>query len=150
MVIILTLVVVVVVVVVISHSSLFPPGVYFQEGKENPWLAAIKIDHKLTYVGKFANEDEAAHAYDAAVRKYHRHGGVTNFDLDGKPNVSSSSSSSSSSSRRKWLIGKEVVPVEIPPYYFTVCPGRVRVPTIKSTYSSSWVVVLEDVTNGDL
>lgn len=50
----------------IPSSSQFK-GVYWHKGKGS-WRALIQVDGKRSYLGQFADEAEAAMAYDAAAR----------------------------------------------------------------------------------
>jgi hypothetical protein len=43
------------------------------------WTAAIRARDKVRHLGCFVNEVDAALAYDAAARRYHRHMAVLNF-----------------------------------------------------------------------
>ncbi len=45
-------------------------GVCWHKRKKG-WQASIKIDGKLIYLGRFADEAQAARAYDAAARELH-------------------------------------------------------------------------------
>lgn len=45
------------------------------------WVATIKVEKKLIYLGQFQDRREAARAYDAAAIKYHGEFAVTNADL---------------------------------------------------------------------
>lgn len=59
-------------------------GVWFanrQAHTEKPWRAHIRIQGKPTYIGSYATEVEAAHAYDAAALKHHGKFARPNFPL---------------------------------------------------------------------
>ncbi|MHC4596028.1 MAG: HNH endonuclease, partial [Planctomycetota bacterium] len=43
------------------------------------WQAQIQVNHKLTFLGRFGDEVDAAKAYDRAAKKYHRQFAVLNF-----------------------------------------------------------------------
>jgi len=43
------------------------------------WIAQIRINNKLNYLGYFDNEIEAAKAYDRASLKFHKEYGYLNF-----------------------------------------------------------------------
>lgn len=47
--------------------------------KKNGWEVSIKKNNKRHYLGFFANEKDAALAYDKASRKIHKEYGVRNF-----------------------------------------------------------------------
>lgn len=44
-----------------------------------PWRAQIWINGKGQTLGRFATEEEAAHAYDVAARKHHKDRAILNF-----------------------------------------------------------------------
>jgi hypothetical protein len=46
-------------------------GVFWNE-KRKRWFARINVDGKLIHIGSFKKEKEAAKAYDAAAKKYHK------------------------------------------------------------------------------
>lgn len=47
--------------------------------KKNRWIAQIRIDKKLTYLGCFKTEEEAGKCYDQAAQKYHKEFANLNF-----------------------------------------------------------------------
>ncbi|MGD0077289.1 MAG: AP2 domain-containing protein [Sedimentisphaerales bacterium] len=53
-------------------------GVSFDK-KSNKWKVKIKTEIKEVYLGRFDNEIDAAKAYDAAAKKYHREFAKLNF-----------------------------------------------------------------------
>ena len=76
-----------------------PSGVYYEEGsRKKPWRVRTAFNGTIRHIGFYADEVEAAHAYDAAAREVLGPDAPTNFDLDGKPSVSRSRMRSSSSS----------------------------------------------------
>jgi len=54
-------------------------GTKFHAGK---WEAHIRIDGRKTYLGRFFTEEDAARAYDAAVRQCHPQGAYVNFSVE--------------------------------------------------------------------
>jgi hypothetical protein len=46
---------------------------------QRKWKARIHVNHRKIYLGSFANEADAAKAYDKAAREYHRAFAVLNF-----------------------------------------------------------------------
>lgn len=53
-------------------------GVSFSKRK-GKWFAAIRVNGKKTWLGYFANEEDAAKAYDEAAQKYHGEFARVNF-----------------------------------------------------------------------
>jgi len=53
-------------------------GVSFKQ-KKQIWTAQIGLNNKMMFLGYFKKEIDAAKAYDAAARKYHKEFAVTNF-----------------------------------------------------------------------
>ena len=53
-------------------------GVSFKQ-KNQIWTAQIGLNNKMLFLGYFKKEIDAAKAYDAAARKYHKEFAVTNF-----------------------------------------------------------------------
>ncbi|KAM7459004.1 hypothetical protein BLSTO_00223 [Blastocystis sp. subtype 1] len=51
-------------------------GVYSRSGK---WNAQIQYNGKKVYLGSYSSEEEAAHAYDIAAKRYHGSKAVLNF-----------------------------------------------------------------------
>lgn len=45
-------------------------GVYFHKGN-NGWIAQIKVNNQMVYLGTFATAEEASAARDLAARRYH-------------------------------------------------------------------------------
>jgi hypothetical protein len=58
-------------------------GVNWQK-KNNKWLAQIKNDGKVHYLGCFEDEEEAARAYDRAARAHHGEKAQLNFPVEGE------------------------------------------------------------------
>jgi hypothetical protein len=53
-------------------------GVWFNK-REGKWMSAIKVDGRCIHLGYFDNEIDAARAYDAAAKEYHKNFAVLNF-----------------------------------------------------------------------
>ncbi|MGA2069954.1 MAG: AP2 domain-containing protein [Sedimentisphaerales bacterium] len=53
-------------------------GVYFEK-RSGRWAAKIKNQGRCVWLGRFESEAEAAHAYDAAAKKYHGEFARLNF-----------------------------------------------------------------------
>lgn len=43
----------------------------FLDKKRNEWLAAIGVNYKVLYLGRYKKESDAAKAYNEAAKKYH-------------------------------------------------------------------------------
>ena len=48
----------------------------------NQWQVGIKVDGKRIFFGRFSDEEDAAHAYDEAARKYRGEYARLNFPMD--------------------------------------------------------------------
>jgi hypothetical protein len=57
-------------------------GVSFYKSGTKPWRASISVRSKLTYIGSFDTEEEAARAYD---RKCHEIGRTKNLNFPDDP-----------------------------------------------------------------
>jgi hypothetical protein len=53
-------------------------GVFWNERRKR-WFARINVDGKLIHIGSFKKEKDAARAYDAAAKKYHKVFACVNF-----------------------------------------------------------------------
>lgn len=53
-------------------------GVYRAEGRQK-WRAQITVDSNNRYLGSFANEEDAAHAYDEAAYAHYGVNAIVNF-----------------------------------------------------------------------
>lgn len=62
----------------LKHSSKFK-GVHWHKNNKK-WRCQIRIDGKMTQVGMFDNEEEAAMAYDKFAKKYHGEFAYFNFN----------------------------------------------------------------------
>lgn len=62
-------------------SSAFK-GVSRRSISSRPWRAFIKVNYKQVHLGMFADEDDAARAYDAAARLYFGEFAQLNFKED--------------------------------------------------------------------
>jgi hypothetical protein len=60
-----------------SSSSKYK-GVYRSKNKRK-WIATIRFEGKLIYLGTFLNDIDAAKAYDEAAKKYHGEFACLNF-----------------------------------------------------------------------
>lgn len=56
-------------------------GVSWNNGRQR-WVARIKVNRELRYLGAFVDPQDAALAYDAAAIKYHREFASTNKSLE--------------------------------------------------------------------
>ena len=54
-------------------------GVYSRAGK---WNAQIQYNGKKVYLGSYSSEEEAAHAYDIAAKRYHGSKAILNFHME--------------------------------------------------------------------
>jgi len=56
-------------------------GVHLRkQNKRKRWLAKIKFEKKIWYLGAYENEEEAARAYDLAAKKYYGEFARVNFE----------------------------------------------------------------------
>jgi len=62
----------------LSHKTSRYKGVCWNK-RSKKWAAAIRCNNKTYHLGYFANELDAAHAYDRAARKYHGEFAHLNF-----------------------------------------------------------------------
>jgi hypothetical protein len=62
----------------VADASSKYKGIYLHK-KTGKWIVRIAIDRKRIFVGQFADETEAARAYDEAAKKYHGEFALLNF-----------------------------------------------------------------------
>ena len=62
-----------------KKSSLNTSGYTGVNKKKNRWCARTSFDGKRIHIGYFSDAEEAAHAYDEAVKKHHGEFAKTNF-----------------------------------------------------------------------
>jgi hypothetical protein len=55
-----------------------------KKASDYPWLARIRVDHKLIHIGRFATELEAARAYDVAAIRHFGEFAKINFPLEAR------------------------------------------------------------------
>lgn len=60
-------------------------GVGRSGGVARPWLAYIKANYKFIHLGRFAEEEDAARAYDRAAQQYHGQFARLNFNDSNAP-----------------------------------------------------------------
>ena len=59
-------------------------GIKFMEGRTKPWATVVSVNGKTKTIGYFLTKEEAAEAYDAAVRKLLGSGVSLNFPKEGE------------------------------------------------------------------